>query len=97
LSDQLLEQIVHILFRDLIRLSCSSKTHEIQVNLFGSELKPNQWKVLGFICASLLDFDVEIWTFELTHEDMQKVFSVWDKVNHVDQYFFLDRSVVKKV
>jgi hypothetical protein len=50
----------------------------------GAELKPNPWKVLGFIGACLLGFDVETWTFELTPEDMQRVFSEWDKVNHFD-------------
>jgi hypothetical protein len=68
----------------LITALCSSKTHKTQVNLFGSELKSNPWEVLGFIGASLLDFDVEIWTFELTHEDMQKVFSEWEKLNCFD-------------
>ena len=33
------------------------------------------WKVLGFISASLLDFDVEIWTFTLTAGQMQRVFN----------------------
>jgi hypothetical protein len=69
---------------DLITSLCSSKTHKTQVNLFGSELKSNPWKVLGFIGASLLDFDVEIWTFRITSEDMQKVFSEWEKINHLD-------------
>jgi hypothetical protein len=69
---------------DLITSLCSSKTRKTQVNLFGSELKSNPWKVLGFIGASLLDFDVEIWTFRITSEDMQKVFSEWEKIKHFD-------------
>jgi hypothetical protein len=69
---------------DLIRLSCSSKTRKIQVDLFNTELKSNPWKVLGFIGASLLGFDVEIWTFRITQDDMQKVFSEWEKINHLD-------------
>ena len=64
---------------DLITALCSSKTRRIQVNLFGAELEPNPWEVLGFIGASLLDFDVEMWAFELTQDQMQRVFAEWER------------------
>jgi hypothetical protein len=38
---------------DLITSICSSKTHLIQINLLGEELKPNRWVVLGFVKAIL--------------------------------------------
>jgi hypothetical protein len=69
---------------DLIASLCSSKTRKIQLNLLNEELKANRWKVLGFIGASLLNFDVEIWTFKLTAEQMQKVFNEWEKANHYE-------------
>lgn len=53
---------------DLITALCTSKTRKIQVDLFNTELKANPWKVLGFIGASILDVDVEIWTVELTKD-----------------------------
>jgi hypothetical protein len=48
------------------------------------ELSPNPWKVLGFIGASLLDFDVKVWTFKLSVEQIQRVFNEWKKVNQCD-------------
>jgi hypothetical protein len=69
---------------DLITALCSSKTRKIQLNLLNEELKSNPWKVLGFIGTSFLDFDVEVWTFKLTTEQMQSVFSEWEKVNHYE-------------
>jgi hypothetical protein len=63
---------------------CSSKTRKIQLNLLNEALKSNPWKVLGFIGASLLDFDVEIWTFKLATEQMQRVFEEWEKANHYE-------------
>jgi hypothetical protein len=64
---------------DLIRLSCSSKTQKIQVDLFNTELKANSWRKLGFIGASLLDLDVEIWTVELTKEQIDICYAEWEK------------------
>jgi len=57
---------------DLITSLCSSKTRKIQLNLLNEELKANPWKVLGFIGASLLDFDVEVWTFKLKMDRFRK-------------------------
>jgi hypothetical protein len=74
----------HRALSDLITILCSSKTRKIQLNLLNEALKSNQRKVLGFIGASLLDFDVEIWAFNLTQEDMQRVFNDWEKVNRYD-------------
>jgi hypothetical protein len=54
------------------------------MNLLQEALQSNPWKVLGFIGASLLDFDVEIWTFKLTAEQMQGVFNEWEKTNHYE-------------
>jgi hypothetical protein len=68
----------------LIGYLCTSKTRKIQLNLLNEELSPNRWKVLGFIGASLLDFDVEIWTFKLTMEQMQRVFNEWKKINQYE-------------
>jgi len=65
-------------------LSCCSKTRKIQLNLLNEALKSNPRKVLGFIRASLLDFDVEVWTFKLTAEQMQRVFNEWEKINHYE-------------
>ena len=64
---------------DLIRLSCISKTRKIQVTLFTEELKPNAWRVLGFIGASLLGFDVEIWTVELTKKQINACYAEWER------------------
>jgi hypothetical protein len=69
---------------DLITTLCSSKTRKIQLNLLNEELFPNSWKVLGFIGASLLDFDVDIWTFRLTAKQMDKVFNEWDKISYYE-------------
>jgi hypothetical protein len=66
---------------DLIGYLCTSKTHFAQLNLYNEERKPNAWKVLGFIGASLLDLNVEIWTFKLTSEQVQRVFNDWEKAN----------------
>jgi hypothetical protein len=68
----------------LIATLCSSKTRKVQLNLLNEKLKANPWKVLGFIGASLLDFNVEIWTFKLTVEQMQRVFNEWEKANHYE-------------
>ena len=69
---------------DLIRLSCSSKTHKIQVDLFNTELKANSWRKLGFIDASLLDLDVEIWMLELTKEQINACYTEWEKYKQND-------------
>jgi hypothetical protein len=67
---------------DLIASICTSKTRKIQLTLSNEKLRSNSWKVLGFIGASLLNFDVEEWTFKPTAEQMQLVFNEWKKVNH---------------
>jgi len=67
---------------DLIGHLCTSKTRRIQLNLLNEVLKSNPWKVLGFISASLLDFDVEVWMFKLTMEQVQRIFKEWGKVNY---------------
>jgi hypothetical protein len=67
---------------DLIRYLCTSKTRKIQLNLLNKELKTNHWRVLGFIGASFLDLDAEVWTFKLTSEMMERVFKEWEKINH---------------
>jgi hypothetical protein len=64
---------------DLIASLCSSKTRKIQLNLLNEQLKSNSWKILGFIGASLLDLNMEIWTFKLTSEQVQRVFNDWEK------------------
>ena len=64
---------------DLIRLSCSSKTRKIQIDLFNRELEANAWRVLGFINASLLDVEVKIWTLELTKEQTNACYAEWAK------------------
>lgn len=69
---------------DLIGYLCTSKTHFAQLNLLNEEFKSNPWKVLGFIRASLLDFDVEVWTLKLTQDQMEKVFKEWGKLNHYE-------------
>jgi hypothetical protein len=69
---------------DLIRLFCSSKTRKIQVDLFNEELRANAWRVLGFIGASLLDFDVEIWTVQLTKEQINACYAEWKKYKLYD-------------
>jgi len=69
---------------DLIGYLCTSKTRKIQLNLLNEELKSNPWKVIGFIGAALLDFDVEVWTFKLTEAQMQRIFNEWDKFNNYD-------------
>jgi hypothetical protein len=69
---------------DLITSLCSSKTQKIQLNLLNEELNANPWKVLGFIGASLLNFDVEIWTFKLNAEQMQTVFHEWERSSPYD-------------
>ncbi len=69
---------------DLIGYLCTSKTRRIQLNLQNEELKSNSWKVLGFIGATILDFDVELWAVKLTIEQMQKVFDEWQRVNNYE-------------
>ena len=69
---------------DLITTLCSSKTRKIQLNLSNEELSSNPWRVLGFIGASLLDLDVEVWTFRFTAKQMQRVFEEWEKANHYE-------------
>jgi hypothetical protein len=69
---------------DLIRLSCSSKTRKIQVDLFNTELKANSWKVLGFVDASLLGFNAEIWTVVLTKEQINTCYAEWEKYVQYD-------------
>ena len=69
---------------DLIGYLCTSKTRKIQLNLLNEALKSNPWKVLGFIGASFLDFDVEVWTFKLTAEQMDGVFNEWKKYKEYD-------------
>jgi hypothetical protein len=56
---------------DLIGYLCTSKTRKVQLNLLNEKVKPNLWKVLGFIGASLLDFNVEIWKLKLTQDQME--------------------------
>jgi hypothetical protein len=69
---------------DLIRLICSSKTHKVQLNLFSSELKPNSWRVLGFINISIIDVDAETWTVELTTEQINACYAEWERVKYYD-------------
>jgi len=69
---------------DLIRLSCTSKTRRIQVDLFNNKVEANAWRVLGFIGASLLDIDVEIRTVELTKEQINACYSEWEKYKQND-------------
>jgi hypothetical protein len=69
---------------DLIQAICSSKTRKIQFDLFDNELKANSWKVLGFIGASLLDVDVEIWTVALTKEQINACYVEWEKYKQYD-------------
>jgi len=68
---------------DLINQLCTSKTRKIQLNLLNEELESNSWTVLGFIEASLLDFDAEIWSLKLTTEQIQEIFNEWDKNTHM--------------
>jgi len=67
-----------------IGLLCSSKTRKIQVSLFGTELKSNPWMVLGFVGASLLGVDVEVWTVELTKEQINACCAEWEKYRQYD-------------
>lgn len=73
---------------DLIRLSCSSKTRKIQVDLLSYELKANSWKVLGFVSVSLLDLNVEIWTIKLTKEQINACYAEWERYKQYDEEFF---------
>ena len=72
---------------DLIGYLCTSKTRLTQLNLLKEELKPNSWQVRGFIGASPLDFDVEVWTVKLTLEQMPRVFSEWAKSTITSKHF----------
>jgi hypothetical protein len=69
---------------DLIRLSCSSKTHKIQVDLFNTKLKANAWKVFCFVGSSLLDIAVEIWTVELTKEQINACYAELERVKRYE-------------
>jgi len=64
---------------DLITSLCSSKTREIQLNLLNEELMSNSWKVLGFIGATLLDPDLDVWTVRLTTEQINACYAEWNK------------------
>ena len=63
---------------------CSSKTRKIQLNLLNEVLKSNVWRVLGFIGASLLGFDAETWTVELTKEQINACYAEWEKYKQYD-------------
>jgi len=71
---------------DLISITnlCSSNTRKIQINLLKDKLESNPWKVLGFIGASLLDFDVEVWMLKLMQDQMERGFKEWEKFNHYE-------------
>ena len=69
---------------DLIGYLCISKTRKIQVDIFNTELEANSWRVLGFIGASLLDLNVEIWALELTKEQINACYSEWEKYKQYD-------------
>jgi hypothetical protein len=66
---------------DLIRLSCSSKTNKIQVDLFENELRANSWRVLGFVGASILDLEGDVWTIEFKREQINACFAEWESAN----------------
>ena len=63
---------------DLITVLCISKTRKIQLNLLNEKLMSNKWKVLGFIEASFLNFDTEVWPVTLTTEQMDRIFGKWE-------------------
>jgi hypothetical protein len=63
---------------DLIGYLCTTKTRQIQLDLFNEELKPNTWRVLGFIRASFFNIDVEIWTVKLTQEQINTCYDEWE-------------------
>ena len=69
---------------DLILHLCSSKTRKIQLTLQNEELKSNSWRVLGFVGASLLNLDAEIWTVLLTKEQINDCFAEWKKYKQYD-------------
>jgi len=69
---------------DLIRLTCSSKTRKIQVDLFNTELMTNSWRPFGFAGATLLDPNVEIWMVELTKEQINACYTEWEKYKQYD-------------
>ena len=68
----------------MITALCSSKTRKIQLDLFNTELKANSWRVLGFIGASFLDVDVEVWTVELTKEQINACYAEWERYKQYD-------------
>jgi hypothetical protein len=68
----------------LITALCTSKTRKVQVNLFNTELKANSWRVLGFVGASLLDIDEEIWTMELSKEQINACYAEWETYRQYD-------------
>jgi hypothetical protein len=67
---------------DLIK-ALISKTRKVQVDLLGAKLKDNNWKVLGFIGAFFLESigicSVEVWTIRLKSDEVNKIFSEWEK------------------
>jgi len=69
---------------DLISSLCSSKTRKIQVDLFNSELVSNSWRVLGFVDASLLELDVEVWTVKLSKKQIEACYVEWEKYKQYD-------------
>jgi hypothetical protein len=69
---------------DLITALCSSKTRKTQLDLFNKELKSNSWRVLGFVGASLLDIEVELWTIELTKEQINACYAEWEEYKQCD-------------
>lgn len=73
-----------IALSDLISSLCSSKTRKIQKDLFNRELETNTWKVLGFVSAYLLDLDVEVWTLDLSKEQIDACYAEWERHKDYD-------------
>jgi len=67
---------------DLIQTLCSSQTRKVQIDLFGNELRSNQWRVLGFIDLVLLQsigVKARAWTIRLSNKAMDSIFREWEK------------------
>jgi len=74
----------HLTQRDFIRSLYSSKTRKVQMDLLLEELKPNSWRMKGFIPAELLGLDVFVWTHVLTSVKYEVCQKYWDSLHCSD-------------
>jgi len=54
--------------------------------LFNTEPRANPWKVLGFVGSSMLDLDPNIWTLNLTPEQIDACYDEWEHARSITNW-----------